>query len=124
VRRTESEREDSESDRPSDLPPRSVVGVLKRTFRAFKADDLTDLAAALTYYGVACDLADPDRAGLDTRADREAMRTGRRVIVEIKAEYAQLVGAERVEAAAQTVDELIHGLDAPPAGVSLHARRP
>ena len=26
--------------------------VLKRTFREFKADNLTDLAAALTYYGV------------------------------------------------------------------------
>lgn len=37
---------------PTRLRPRSWVGVLKRTFREFQADNLTDLAAALTYYGV------------------------------------------------------------------------
>jgi membrane protein len=31
---------------------RSWFGVLKRTFTEFRADNLTDLAAALTYYGV------------------------------------------------------------------------
>jgi membrane protein len=37
---------------PSDLPREAVPGVLKRTVREFKRDNLTDLAAALTYYGV------------------------------------------------------------------------
>jgi membrane protein len=37
---------------PPDLDRRSWMGVLKRTFKEFKADDLTDWAAALTYYGV------------------------------------------------------------------------
>ncbi|HEY5343107.1 MAG TPA: MarR family winged helix-turn-helix transcriptional regulator [Solirubrobacteraceae bacterium] len=40
----------------------------------------------------------------------QAMRTARRVIVEIEADYAQLVGAEHFEAAAQTLDELLSGL--------------
>lgn len=40
------------SERPTDLPRAEVPGVLKRTLREFKADNLTDLAAALTYYGV------------------------------------------------------------------------
>jgi membrane protein len=39
-------------DKPTDLPKRSWKDVLKRTFREFKEDDLTMLAAALTYYGV------------------------------------------------------------------------
>jgi membrane protein len=37
---------------PTDLPRSAAGGVLKRTLREFKADNLTDLAAALTYYGV------------------------------------------------------------------------
>jgi DNA-binding MarR family transcriptional regulator len=40
----------------------------------------------------------------------EAMRTARGVIAEIEADYAQLVGVERFEAAAQTLDELLRGL--------------
>jgi membrane protein len=39
-------------DSPTALPARSWGGVLKRTVREFKEDNLTDLAAALTYYGV------------------------------------------------------------------------
>ena len=39
-------------DEPSDLSGRSWLGVLKRTVREFKADNLTDWAAALTYYGI------------------------------------------------------------------------
>jgi membrane protein len=39
-------------DSPPDLSGRSWMGVLKRTFKEFKADNLTDWAAALTYYGV------------------------------------------------------------------------
>src|ERR1700733_4911134 len=37
---------------PTDLPRGALPGVMKRTLREFKADNLTDLAAALTYYGV------------------------------------------------------------------------
>src|SRR3954453_10713621 len=39
-------------DKPTDLRTRSWGGVLKRTFREFKEDNLTDWAAALTYYGI------------------------------------------------------------------------
>ena len=39
-------------DAPSDLGKRSWKGVLKRTVTEFKADNCTDWAAALTYYGV------------------------------------------------------------------------
>ena len=37
---------------PTKLRTRSWGGVLKRTFREFQADNLTDRAAALTYYGI------------------------------------------------------------------------
>jgi membrane protein len=39
-------------DAPTDLGKRSWAGVLKRTVREFKEDNLTDWAAALTYYGI------------------------------------------------------------------------
>ena len=39
-------------EKPTQLPARSWLGVLKRTAKEFKADNLTDAAAALTYYGV------------------------------------------------------------------------
>lgn len=39
-------------DDPTDLPAPALAGVLKRTLREFSADHLTDVAAALTYYGV------------------------------------------------------------------------
>ena len=39
-------------DQPTDLPRQAWAGVLKRTFKEYKADNLGDLAAALTYYGV------------------------------------------------------------------------
>ena len=41
-----------EPDDPGDLGKGGWMGVLKRTFREFKEDNLTDWAAALTYYGV------------------------------------------------------------------------
>ena len=41
-----------EPDSPTDLHKRSWMGVLKRTVREFRDDNLTDWAAALTYYGV------------------------------------------------------------------------
>jgi membrane protein len=39
-------------DTPTDLPPKSWGAVLKGSLREFKDDELTDRAAALTYYGV------------------------------------------------------------------------
>lgn len=38
--------------KPTQLRPRSWFGVFKRTITEFKADNLTDWAAALTYYGI------------------------------------------------------------------------
>ena len=40
------------ADKPTDLPKRSWMATLKRSFREFKEDNLTDWAAALTYYAV------------------------------------------------------------------------
>jgi membrane protein len=37
---------------PGDIPARGRLAVLKRTYQEFKADNLTDWAAALTYYSV------------------------------------------------------------------------
>jgi membrane protein len=39
-------------DDPTDLPGRSWFAILKRTVKEFQEDNLTDWAAALTYYGV------------------------------------------------------------------------
>src|SRR3712207_3297533 len=38
--------------RPTDLPKRSWIQIVKRTFKEFQDDNLTDWAAALTYYAV------------------------------------------------------------------------
>lgn len=43
---------DRSPDGPTDLSGSSWRGVLKRTVREFREDNLTDRAAALTYYGV------------------------------------------------------------------------
>jgi membrane protein len=46
-------RRDKEApESPTDLKARSWLGVLKRTVTEFREDNLTDWAAALTYYGV------------------------------------------------------------------------
>jgi membrane protein len=45
-------RDRSEPDEPTDLPGRSWWAILKRTVKEFQDDNLTDWAAALTYYGV------------------------------------------------------------------------
>jgi membrane protein len=45
-------REDAAPSGPTELSGSGWLGVLKRTIREFKADNLTDWAAALTYYGV------------------------------------------------------------------------
>jgi membrane protein len=48
-----SDEEDTRApEKPSHLPRGAWSDVLKRTWKEYKADDLTDLAAALTYYGV------------------------------------------------------------------------
>lgn len=46
-----AERQEPPS-KPTHLGKRSWFGVFTRTFREFRADNVTDLAAALTYYGV------------------------------------------------------------------------
>src|SRR3954471_14144742 len=50
--RAEIERDGRPPDTPTDLEGRSWFGTLKRTVREFKEDNLTDWAAALTYYGI------------------------------------------------------------------------
>jgi membrane protein len=45
-------REERAPDTPASLGVRSWGGVLKRTVTEFKEDNLTDWAAALTYYGI------------------------------------------------------------------------
>jgi membrane protein len=45
-------RRDRAPDQPTDLGGRGWLAALKRTGREFKDDNLTDWAAALTYYGV------------------------------------------------------------------------
>jgi membrane protein len=52
LRSVGQEPEDQELEQPTDLPRGAWSGVLKRTLREYKADNLGDLAAALTYYGV------------------------------------------------------------------------
>jgi membrane protein len=47
-----SRRDNDAPESPAKLPKRSWGGVLKRTVKEFKQDNLTDWAAALTYYGV------------------------------------------------------------------------
>ena len=52
-RRGRREQDGSESaERPSRLPARAWPGALKRTGQEFSRDNLTDWAAALTYYGI------------------------------------------------------------------------
>jgi membrane protein len=51
-RRPRAVEDDQAPETPTDLSGRGWLGVLKRTVREFKADNLTDWAAALTYYGV------------------------------------------------------------------------
>jgi membrane protein len=47
-----TEHRQAPPDEPTDLPKRSWLGVLKRTLREFSDDNLSDWAAALTYYAV------------------------------------------------------------------------
>lgn len=52
TRPTRPTPEEGTPDRLTRLPRRAWPDVLKRTVKEFRADNLTDLAAALTYYGV------------------------------------------------------------------------
>jgi membrane protein len=52
LRAVDGVHEARKPDQPTELPRRAWPGVLKRTLREYKADNLGDLAAALTYYGV------------------------------------------------------------------------
>jgi hypothetical protein len=45
-------RVDSAPEKPTSLGRRAWLGVLKRTVNEFRDDNLTDWAAALTYYAV------------------------------------------------------------------------
>jgi membrane protein len=47
-----AETEQRAPEQPTQLRTRSWIGVVRRTFREFQEDQLTDLAAALTYYGI------------------------------------------------------------------------
>jgi membrane protein len=49
---SESRTSADRPDTPTDLPKRSWIAVMKRVFGQIKVDELTDRAAALTYYGV------------------------------------------------------------------------
>ena len=49
-----------------------------------------------------------------TDAGWEAMGTARRSIAEIEAGYAELIGAERFETAALSLDALLHAMTAEP----------
>ncbi|MUL43731.1 YihY/virulence factor BrkB family protein [Streptomonospora sp. PA3] len=51
-RSTENGSATREASAPTQLPARSWWGSLRRTVAEFRADNLTDLAAALTYYGI------------------------------------------------------------------------
>ncbi|WP_306213705.1 YihY/virulence factor BrkB family protein [Actinoplanes sp. RD1] len=43
---------DAGPDNPAQLKGKGILGALKRTFKQFSEDNITDWAAALTYYGV------------------------------------------------------------------------
>jgi membrane protein len=49
---TENEQRSTPPKRPTDLESGSKLATLKRTVKGFSADNVTDWAAALTYYGV------------------------------------------------------------------------
>jgi len=49
---TRTEEQARFADKPAKLPKSAWFGVLRRTFAEFREDELTDWAAALTYYGI------------------------------------------------------------------------
>ncbi|MEU3985393.1 YihY/virulence factor BrkB family protein [Streptomyces sp. NPDC026672] len=48
----DAEVERNAPDAPTDMPRKSWTAVLRGTFKEFQQDELTDRAAALTYYGI------------------------------------------------------------------------
>ena len=50
--RAQADADERGPDEPTDMPARTWMTVLKRTAKEFKADSLSDRAAALTYFGV------------------------------------------------------------------------
>jgi membrane protein len=50
--RARDDRDEETPDAPTDMTGRSWGGVLKRTAKEFQADNLSDWAAALTYYAI------------------------------------------------------------------------
>jgi membrane protein len=52
TRADESDTDRSGPESPTDIPPRGWRSILGRSIKQFQADDVTDRAAALTYYGV------------------------------------------------------------------------
>jgi membrane protein len=50
--REDQEKDARESTSPADIPGAGRMAVLKRTFKEFQEDNITDWAAALTYYAV------------------------------------------------------------------------
>jgi membrane protein len=52
ARRPSQPRSGSAPRTLTDLPRAGWLAILKRSIREFKHDDITDRAAALTYYGV------------------------------------------------------------------------
>jgi DNA-binding MarR family transcriptional regulator len=81
---------------------------------------MSELVDDLQRLGIVERKPDPSdrRAKLITLTDDgwEAMRTARQAIADIEAEYAELVGAERFEEAAQTLDALLRRLTSEPPG--------
>jgi DNA-binding MarR family transcriptional regulator len=79
---------------------------------------MSELVDDLQRLGIVERRPDPTdrRAKLITLTDAgwKAMRTARRVIAEIEADYARLVGTDQFEAAAQTLEQLRRALTAPP----------
>src|SRR5437763_2215629 len=49
---TRTEERSRFADKPAKLPRSAWFGVLRRTFAEFSADNMTDWAAALTYYAI------------------------------------------------------------------------
>ena len=47
-----TQAQDAAPAAPTRLPARSWTGVVKRTISEFRADNVTDWAAALTYYAI------------------------------------------------------------------------
>ena len=50
--RDTTDSQESVPETPTEMPKSGWIAILKRSLREFKHDDVTDRAAALTYFGV------------------------------------------------------------------------